>query len=526
MVIVTRRIAVAALLASAAGVPIIEGMSPRHSPQPPRPAPDAGFSELPALGASYAAVRGTQRLVAGHQGALFRLRRESDNGERDFDAGPNGKPAIAAIAAFQGRSRLFFRTIYDQTGIGFHLRFPDGNSAMAAVNIADLTPSGALYVDTKDATSGEYASAGHAIDMQDHSLFVAQQSTSGQNGMLVSYDDGATTLECWSVNEATFRLFDTGPHEFGQAAVPLRANPAVVGITNGKASRRRYMSETADTTPGAPPATTASRIAYGKSKSSIFQFARWCGDALTSAALSADDGATLYRALSAIFGFTTTFDRRLIVIGDSIESEPNPMAGITPHRPPWTYCAFAGSTEVINLSVAGRTIAGQAGNMRLGGPYTGYASGGVAKYGTGKVVTYVQSGTNDIGILHADGDALADTMRAALANYRKLVPQTKILLATLAPFGGPSSDAAKQAARARYNMSIVANPGPADLLLRWDDPASTMGAPSAPDDRALYADGVHPTERGKRYRAGIDAEPSPIKLGPASLEAAVNALWG
>ena len=57
-------------------------------------------------------------LESDYNGPLIRLRRSSDNAERDFGWGDNDIVDIAAINAWRGGSNVFVVTWYDQSGLG------------------------------------------------------------------------------------------------------------------------------------------------------------------------------------------------------------------------------------------------------------------------------------------------------------------------------------------------------------------------------------------------------------------------
>lgn len=56
------------------------------------------------------------QLLTSYTGALFKLRRDSDNATSDFSAVSNGEPDAAAITAWAAGANLFVVTLYDQSG--------------------------------------------------------------------------------------------------------------------------------------------------------------------------------------------------------------------------------------------------------------------------------------------------------------------------------------------------------------------------------------------------------------------------
>lgn len=489
---------------------------------------------LPALGASYAAVRGTQLMVAGYSGPLFCLRRESDNAQQDFSAGADGLPSDSQIATFQGASKIYFAKVYDQTGNGRDLVFPTTNSNVALstypCDLSRKTASGALWFDTNDSSSGEVASTGHAIDMQNHSYFAVMQQTNGANGFLGALDDGTNTLSSWLYNKGWLRDRSTAGGYLTYAAQgvqPCRANPIVVGQTFTAAARRLYLAETS-VTAAAAPAGTATRVVYSRNKfGDLARGARWCGDVVTSAALSTADGTTLYNAMAALFGVVTSFDRRLIIIGDSIMAGAN---GLTRNIAPWMRMTFAGSCEVINTAVSGEQMASE--QVSAGSAYSPFVTKAGALYGTGKVVTILESGTNDLSptLGNKSAASLLATANTFIGQLKTAFAGGKVAWGQILPRNDVTAanwTTASEAERVSYNASVSANSGsnPAHVVLLLGDTSSTMGATGAPNDATLYnaADRLHPTDLGSTYLA--TGQPLPPANGPGCWQDAINALW-
>jgi len=500
--------------------------TPPLTPTPTTPAP-APLS-LPALTTAYSAARGTQRIIAGYTGPLFRLRSASGAVARDFPAAVGSNlPDYTAIEAFlTANGTSYFAKIYDQTGHGFDLILPTGNypaqGGTFPVDLGQKTPSGALWVNSADTTGGEMASTGHAINNRDFSFFAAVRvASNGPTGFIFSIDNGTSTLECAitgpASNNVRSRSENGGVVAFG-SNLPLRANPISFGWTNTATARRLYMNETNTAAEGAPQAGTATRLQYfGYPKS--FQlpgYIQWAGDALTAAALSANDGTTLQSAIASIFSVPTSFDRRLLVIGDSIAY--GDLAGY--HRQIWTQIAYTtnSNVELIVTAVPGEQMAAE----QSGGTALVYIT---SAYGAGKMVTVVSSGTNDLA--PALGNRTYTELSSVALSFVSAIKRSyvggRVLQAQILPQEGPSWTTTAEGYRNSYNDDVANNAFGADAVFLEGDGMSTMGAAGAVNDRTLYnPDKVHPTMLGDTYLA--TGQPTPPR-GLPSYQAAINSLW-
>lgn len=481
----------------------------------------SGVVTLATLGASYAAVRGTQTMVSGYTGPLFKLRRETDNATQDFYALATGLPDINAINTWAGSSRIYPYTCYDQTGNGFNLVYPTINyglqGGMAPIDTSVLTPSGGLWFISIDSSiNGVIVSTGHSIDMQNHSFFTVTQTISGVGSTLGALDDGTNTLSNWIYGTGWVRDHSTANGYLtytngGPGQQVCRANPIVIGQTFNSSNRRLYLAETS-TTAAAANSGIASRVVYGKNL--LGEYAnniKWCGDVLTTAALSTTDGTSLQTKLASMFSIVTTFDRRLLLIGDSIDagSVASIYGKLDYGKATWMRCNFTGSTEVIATAIPGQQQAGEAGTAASN--YTNfsayYAPFVVSKYGAGRMISLIQSGTNDFGLgSHTDTD-VETTLQAMIRLIRAAYSSVKVIACQVLPRTNSTTapwDSTREGYRTNYNTYLVNNADTykTDLVIQWADPNSTMGSASAPTNATLYNSGdyLHPVNQGSTLR--------------------------
>ena len=149
------------------------------------------------------------------------------------------------------------------------------------------------------------------------------------------------------------------------------------------------------------------------------------------------------------------------------------------------------------------------------------------------MVAHIQSGTNDLCIGGKTDTDLQVTLQRMLRLLRAQAGGVvKIVVSQLLPRKNTTTapwDATREGYRTNYNGYVPNNADTykADLVFQRGDPASTMGGPNAPDDATLYNNGttpdkLHPINLGQQQLA--TGQPTP-PAGPASLQAAVNALW-
>ena len=141
---------------------------------------------------------------------IVRIRRDSDSTESDFAGDSNGIVSADAIAAFCGAGGGFYRTIYDQSGLGRHFEQTSTSiQPIACESGVPVTVGGRLAAKFVEADLRRMAVTGSTA------FYNALHTTGGTIASVLTVDDTATTKvflgNSSGTNQAGFQvIFTTG----------------------------------------------------------------------------------------------------------------------------------------------------------------------------------------------------------------------------------------------------------------------------------------------------------------------------
>ncbi len=481
---------------------------------------------LPTLGIGPTLVWGAKALVSGWTGNLYRLKRMSDNATLDVTpiSSTNPLPDYAALLAWVGGFYTDVRAVkvYDQSGGGWDsATTADANAPRFDIGQAFNGCAPFLFDSIDGAAFGgpsvtpkvhEHTADAFSINRQAVSIFDVLDpfTTSGDNTLWDLRSASATT----SILAASTSIGSPGFVIVGNAAyIPstfVRSQPCVLGIVSSATDVTSYANETSTSRGSAFTSATIRRFLSGNRNSSSSYYARlrrW-GTVIYGAALNSTDANLVLAALRTTFGIRSSFDKRLIFMGDSImeqygwDDTTNLMrtVAVTGH-----ILGSWGNAEVYNLAQSSDLWNAQSAALpgTLGLITTHATPLYTAAYGAGKCILICNTGHNDIGF----GRSLAqiNTDRAsAVTSWNANGAGAKYIQETILPEKTWNPGSLEDNKRLDVNIAIRAKTSGEDSVA--DAVANTtVGDDASTDDVTLYPDGSHPSRIINALRAPIIA---------------------
>lgn len=436
-------------------------------------------------------VWGGKRMVAAYNGPLYQITKFGGTTMDVSAKGASGTaandlPDYAAITTFlAGDTSPTVTKIYDQSGAGKHMVM---NGTACLFDLAQALAGCVPFV----WGFGSRMDAPVAVNRNNFTVMDAAQptSTADANQALWGLQAGGANIGGLYYGFGTLNSaqFHDGSNNTLTTPAPLalRSNPSAIGFTSSGTERRLYARETSGTYPGTSTSNVSDTFSLGFFNFGggwYFKGQRW-GTALYPTALSQADTVLVRNAMTTMFAIPTAFTSRLILVGDSIVSGLQARAS---KNLSYLFSVAKPQTEIFNLGISGQTMADAYANR--GSNENQLFTGA---YGAGKCLLLIASGTNDMGVSGQN-----DTqVYATLTNYvaaEKAVGH-KVLVVPVLPRTDGGWDGTKEGYRVTYRTRVNGNVAGADGVVDIADPATTMGALTAPDNTNLYADKLHPND--------------------------------
>lgn len=262
---------------------------------------------------------GFKRHLSAYAGDCCRIRRASDDAERDIPFDADGIVDVRRMRAFAVNSDIFLVTFYDQSGNGHDLT-QSTNSEQPLV-ILDQLVSGAPYIGKSGAGGVGLTIPGTlSVDQSDCSVwFTLGYANSWRNVKPISigstdpFGIGLSPLSSFSVQP----FYDGSNKTYNDMKTLPHAN-SVVGLNSG-ATLDYYVRDDSYSIAGATSATKSGGVVFNDSNCG------WNAATIFSSALGASDIELMQYTGAAEYGKAINPDQDLILIqGDSITQ------GVTP----------------------------------------------------------------------------------------------------------------------------------------------------------------------------------------------------
>lgn len=454
-------------------------------------------------------ARGMKRMVAGYSGPLFRLTRTGGaGGTLDVScATGTDYPNWAAVktAWSDGWTSLAIQR-YDQSAAAAGLETLAASGIYLDWQPTDSTPErmwGSIAPAICRGGRWSMPLAGTRNNMSVIQAVEIRSPMETNGGLWTTNDSGSGFCAgLYTNNQISPAYFNGANLDIASANrgpfVP-RANPSVIGFTSSGTERRLYVRGNSVSAASETSLTTATFIEpFLGSTLNWTSSLRHFGTAVYSALNDTDMQAAI-TAMNQTMNFTTTFAKRLVIQGDSISCSLQATYLNSIAR--GIYVAYP-DLEVFCVGQSSQTMATELTNRAsITDPLF------TSSYGAGNCGLIIMSGTNDIGLSGAT-DSTLYTTATSFVTAEKAVG-FKVALADIFPRTDASWTGTMEGYRFsnaspnNYQARVLANAAGADVTIDLSNTGTTMGALTAPNNTALYADKLHPQDGG--YDAACSA---------------------
>lgn len=486
---------------------------------------------LPTVSASPTLIWGAKAMKSGYSGNLFQLKRTSDNATLDVTpiSSTNPLPDFDALLSWCGGydTTIYVKKIYDQSGNGWDTAtIADANAPR--FDLRQLLNGCAPFIfdSVRTIASGGPAQIpkvlgmtadGFSVDRQSVSVFWASDpftSAANNTHWELRPSGGATNSisVASSVGNAGFVV--VGNAGWVPASI-CRAMPCVMGVTSSASDVVFYNRETTVSRGSAFTSATMRQMIWGNTVSGVDYYTRarnW-GMVMYPAALNSTDANAVIAAMRTHFGIRSSFDKRLVFLGDSImegygyDDLTNLLRNLNVAG---QVLGSWGSAEIFNLGINGDRFNDNAAGAGADGGFgtlsmiTDWATPlYTAAYGNGKCIYVCNTGHNDISAARTSSQINTDRATAATAIHA-LGAGAKYVQETILPEATWNPASANDNTRLTVNTAIRAKSSGEDTYA--DTVANaTIGADASTDDTSLYRDGTHTTKTINALRAPIVA---------------------